>query len=654
MVNNYLFRLALVVNTSHAKFYDNLANIIVYVLYVDDKTELTVGEITQQILEKLSLEFTEKEILAAIQGTPSLFICRPKHLYSLSETGIAKVHEDRDAEMHKVIDAFRQEFNLTKTSEEVSSVVYKFLHGCLNQNIELLLNVIQGEKEKFSSIEYLSNEERKIVNDFIDWDNTEKNSLLVQLISFAVDYCRLTVKKDAKNFNTLLQGKRFYLDANIFFRMMGVNNAERQKSTMKFIEKCREAKIKLCYTSATRKEMEESIHYHVNEVKKTLQGYRGSGVAIENLYKRTAYEDGFITIYLKWCKESNTPGEYAEFEHFLMKKFFECAHDISLEDIKSSKVDQELVNSYIDAKEGKIRYENAAYDIQNVLFVDKKRNGNTSVGWNVNAYLISADHKLVDWCMNAITSVNPIVVLPSVWYSIILKINGRALDEEKSFVEFIKLRYSQDLPDHNVQNLISLVCRKTTNGEVQDLLFNEISSNNQELNKITFSAEEDDIQPIVDKKYEDILGKAKLEGFEEGKHIGVEEAYKKGESNGYESGKKSGERIGILKSKIEQVENETTKQSVAKWHRHILYALITFIASLILIYYISTRLSSKDALEVYKKFKFFVYIIPTGILTALVSHLFSLDLKKIKEQEEIKAEAQIRSLKNEIKSLENC
>ena len=48
--------------------------------------------------------------------------------------------------------------------------------------------------------------------------------MLYEIVSFAVDYCRLTVKKDKANFATFLKGKTFYLDTNIIFRMMGLNN----------------------------------------------------------------------------------------------------------------------------------------------------------------------------------------------------------------------------------------------------------------------------------------------------------------------------------------------------------------------------------------------------------------------------------------------
>ena len=63
-VNEYLFRLALVVNTSHSKFIDNLTNIIIYVLYVLnlENKEIHICELKNTIEELSGLEFTEKEI----------------------------------------------------------------------------------------------------------------------------------------------------------------------------------------------------------------------------------------------------------------------------------------------------------------------------------------------------------------------------------------------------------------------------------------------------------------------------------------------------------------------------------------------------------------------------------------------------------------
>ena len=72
-MNEYLFRLALVVNTSHSKFIDNLTNIIIYALYVSniENKEIHICELKNTIEELSGLEFTEKEINQAQISFPS-------------------------------------------------------------------------------------------------------------------------------------------------------------------------------------------------------------------------------------------------------------------------------------------------------------------------------------------------------------------------------------------------------------------------------------------------------------------------------------------------------------------------------------------------------------------------------------------------------
>ena len=171
-------------------------------------------------------------------------------------------------------------------------------------------------------------------------------------------------------------------------------------------------------------------------------------------------------------------------------------------------------------KEQRITKENAEYDVKNLLFVNKKRKCKSdTIGWNVGEYLISADHKLIKWSSIKFSAENPIVVLPSVWYSIILKLQGRAKDDIKAFIEFIKIRYIQDKPTENIQYLINSVCEKTSNGALQDMLFEEIADNNQQINELSFN-DNHTIEKLVDKVYDDVLENTKNEGYISGKNVG--------------------------------------------------------------------------------------------------------------------------------------
>ena len=56
---------------------------------------------------------------------------------------------------------------------------------------------------------------------------------------------------------------------------------------------------------------------------------------------------------------------------------------------------------------------------------------------NTHYYLISADHILGDWDRKKRPDSVPVVVLPSVWYSLILQYTGRTDNDFESFTRFL-------------------------------------------------------------------------------------------------------------------------------------------------------------------------------------------------------------------------
>ena len=69
----------------------------------------------------------------------------------------------------------------------------------------------------------------------------------------------------------MLKGKKFYIDANVIYRLMGINNESRRKAMKEFVEKCRETGIELLYTNVTYKELTETFVYYVDKIKQVLQ-----------------------------------------------------------------------------------------------------------------------------------------------------------------------------------------------------------------------------------------------------------------------------------------------------------------------------------------------------------------------------------------------
>ena len=652
-IDGYLFRLALVISTSHSRFNDNLANIVVYILFLnrDSSAIMSVSEIQNGIQNKLGLEFTTKEIIQCIVGNASLFVGSVNDKISLSEDGAKKIHESRNREISCVFDKYRSAYEISMSIGELSKLLYSFLYKSLKQNIVDLLTVVRSVDLNRNSELFLdgySNEQRKIINDFIDWDDKEKNELLFRLIAFAVDYCRLTVKKDANSFNTLLQGKVFYLDANIIFRMMGLNNIERQEVVLRFIEKCKESGIKLKYTSLTRQEILDSISYHVASIKKYLQLYHGKGLAISKLHESVNGSDGFMEAYLKWCGETDGYGKFDSFEQNIKNKFYSCIRGIACEDVFGVCASQEEIDSYFAAKNGKTSIETAKYDIENIHHIIKLRERAASPGgWNTKEYLISADHKLIDWESRTFVKTNPVVVLPSVWYSVILKITGRSVDDERSFVEFIKLRYMQNSIEENVRFIISEVCNRTPDGVLQDKLFTEISESNIITNELS-AISQDTITEIVEQTYESVLDSTKNEGYCEGKEQGIVEGKALGYKDGEESGLSRGEKIGRLKQKRDQIEASATERAINIYKRNkmvtIALSTLTF-AAMFCIVKSGWIVAFEKHSEAFNIILPLIVVAPVGYM---ITRLLPLDLELIKKEEHIKIEPLIDEINAEI------
>lgn len=645
IMNEYLLRLALVVNTSHSKFIDNLTNIIVYVVYYYNSKEkqTRLSDLPDLIEEMSGLEFTEKEINEVLEKQTTYFCKINNDIIILTDKGNKKINFQRDKAFEDILNKYVKKFNIGREPKEIKSLIYTFLYNSIQNNIETLLNVIKGTEncQELFQLEKLSNIDRKIINDFIDWEDDEKNNLLYEIVSFAVDYCRLTVRKDRKNFATLLQGKTFYLDTNIIFRMMGLNNEKRQKTTLRFINKCKESKIKLRITSYTKKETLESIRYHVGEVKRIMRGYKGKGLALNKLYDNSGYEDGFLIKYLEWIGENGINEHYEEFYKKLQKQFYEILNDIKVEETYDIQVKNELLEDYMVWKEQRITKENAGYDVKNLLFVNKKRKCKSdTIGWNVGEYLISADHKLIKWSSIKFSAENPIVVLPSVWYSIILKLQGRAKDDIKAFIEFIKIRYIQDKPTENIQYLINSVCEKTSNGALQDMLFEEIADNNQQINELSFN-DNYTIEKIVDKVYDDVLENTKNEGYISGKNVG--------EKSGYKQGISLGEKIGRIKAEQDHLKSIISTNALKIRERNILITLFTISIIIIIeiLFFYKCPIKLIKNLDLY--IKFILVILPSGIVGKILMEIFPLEIEKIKGIESEKMQEKIDELDRELK-----
>lgn len=647
-MNNGLLRLAFIVNTDHSQFIDNVADIVTYMVATSYGAEgLSIEDIQQRIENCLYITFSREEIESGVKRAiqKDYLVGIENHCFQITEIGNKKVEQKPIDEFDALIHRYIEEQNVLLEYDKIQDLLYRFLFSCIDRNVTSLVKLISSKKD--SNIQHVSDikndDEKKIVNAFLDWNDEEKDRLLIKLVNFSVDYCRLTVKKDKSSFNTLLNGKVFYLDANIIFRLMGINKDYRKKSTEQFINKCKEVQIKLLYTSVTKKEVFETIDHYVNTIQRTFMNYHGRGGAISNLVANGYANRDFYLFYNSWAKDNSSFGRFVDFKKYLRQLFHEVTRGMVCENISGLKKDNDLVSALSEFKSSYGTKSSSEYDIENVLFIERKRGEkNLFETWNQKYYLISADQRLIDWIDAEYSPGNAIAVLPSVFFSVILKVSGRSTDDYKSYVEFLKYRLAQTADNtENIEKVIGSVCNITNDGMLQDLLFDMICEQNT-TNEALSLIQPDNVESYIENQYGLLCEKLKDEGYNSGLKEAqreIREQYK----DGFERGS---ERSELLEQK-NRIHEECIKR--AKWKRNmriiaIIFVSIVFCGALI---YLQYRLE----LDYDAVIKVGGSVIASGILGFIVKHAYPIEFERIYNDELLMRDVDIKRIDQRIEQI---
>lgn len=278
--SSYL-RLALMFGENKAStFNKNLEKMIALVLFDKYNTGLTITDIIADIRDKYALDFSDSEIIGTIHNKNQNRIIQINETrdevlkaYSITPEEYEKIRKKTDdSSIRKIVELFLKEHEELDISEKTfCDLLVKYLYDVFNSNAETIQALMNGEHlgMKAANCDY-STDEKKILNAFIYWDNLDKNRCVYQLISCCFDYCMMTVRKDKTVYQTIFNQKKFYLDTNIVFRLMGLNNEKRKLVIDAFILKCKETGVEILYSNHTRSELNDTIRYYVGQIKALL------------------------------------------------------------------------------------------------------------------------------------------------------------------------------------------------------------------------------------------------------------------------------------------------------------------------------------------------------------------------------------------------
>lgn len=515
-------RLALIMEDHSATTVDKyICKLVEFVLYYSQYKQLCSVDLCKQIREQFQLEFDILEIENAIKNKARGRIVCFNRQYQLAPKAIEQLTKQDDpvSLLRKYIQIFIAYTGSNYDPSVLLTNLQVYLYQSFNSSAENLLSLLQSKPLAVSDKFSFSNEMVKQINEFIAWDNDEKNKLFYDIISFSYEYCMLTTKKNTLLSKRIFQGKRFFLDSNIIFRMAGINKDERQFVTESFIKKCHEVGIELYYTSATLNELYRVIEGQIKYIRMLTQEQPPVDIQTLQSIENTNDINDFYVIYYNWCKEpANKYYDYLSFQKFLIGLIRDIIENLQLVNIPNQGLGEgkksfEIQCSSLDAFKKEKRphksnsKESLQSDINNILHILSLRGTSQSQNlWQTNDYIVSADQLLTTWAKTAYSGI-PIVVIPSTWLSIMLRFSGRSRDDYKAYCLFMGLRqHRTDDSDVSINpaSLLSALAKKTTDQVIKQRIIEEILSN-----KCAYSFSSPESYSIaVDSAFECILKKS--------------------------------------------------------------------------------------------------------------------------------------------------
>lgn len=583
-----LLRLAMILENQGATTRDRyICKFVEYVLFDSEKSELSSLEICTCIKNRFQLEFDLTEIEAAVKKRGIGRLEETQGYYRLTPKVANQLSSQKSSldQLRSYLTLFSQD-RPNVDIEATLMLVQKYLYFCFNSNASNLLSLIGENPKHIDSTTFTaefnpSQEEIDIINDFIHWENAEKNKFMYSVVSSCYEYCLITANKSPTISKSIFRGKKFFLDTNIIFRIAGFNKDERRFVSKVFVEKCREVGVALCYTSAVLTEIYRVIDSQIKYIRVITNEQAPVDANLISKLSSNYEVNDFYTLYYNWCKEpQNRYNDFPSFRNYLTGMIsnvisnFEYIDSTIIKDYDEN--EQQLFDTLMKFKSEKRPYkkttiESIKTDVKQVLYLNSIRPKSAKSLWDMNEYIVSADQLLISWAEETFNGV-PIVVIPSLWLSIILKVSGRATENDyKSFCMFMTLRHSRtdDNTIHiNAVELLSKLSEKTIDSSLKEQIIAEILSNR---GKYSFS-EPDDYDFSVDLAFDAVLAREKdLQKEELLLAVNAEKAKSKKRAEEYEE---------KLKSKIsaeEYAQTYSQKKAQAKVERFSQHAQIPLV-----------------------------------------------------------------------------
>lgn len=574
------------------------------VLYQESSIALSVEELCEKIEELSSLQYTEEDVKQAVAQINDGQIEVEDERYALTSIGEQRCRQkEKSNSLNFYVEKFlaSSEEKYTYNKSEIVDLVEKFVFLRYNENIQQIADIFDHCVEIDSSNENFTDEEKDIINKFLNWNEEDKNKCIYTLISKAYDYCMINSKCASADLN--LSKFHFYIDTNILFRLLGLNGTLRQKAIETLIRKCNDTGVHLVVSNFVKQECETTINNQIDLLIDTTSKLTAlvSPSSMSFAEENSLYID-FYKKYFHWVQSKNKHKNYKGFKSYILKelshllKQFETDNDNASYKVLSEEGFSKYYNSLYNVKEDKKTTET---DVNSFMLLLDKRKSIPEDEY----FMISADRRLISWLKNTFPAGQSIAEHPSTWLSIMLKYSGREIKTDyESFCQFIHLPITPQVEEVDKKIKIkSEIMSSDFDARIKDMMIEDIRVNyshyreydTPEIVRKAYSKTENEIAAEtarrkdeehkkhlleIDENHTKEIGeiKAKISDIEYKNARAVEEAYERGKKEQEEK-----DRETTTNEKIVHIKKRNNRISIAS---NIVWCVIIVITVIMLFF----------------------------------------------------------------------
>ncbi len=369
------------------------------------------------------------------------------------------------------IDKYGKENGLKKKHiESIKSILLKSLYININSFVVSDLKTLISESIK----KEFKQKEVDLFNDFLEWNDQDKNKAIYALFSKSIEFAILTSGRGVSTISEdIFTNKTYYLDANVIIRALGVDGEQRRDSIISVLESCNHDGIKFKIAKATSDELYGIINKRSTDIKNktSADSEKLLSTIIEDLPLNSSFETDYIR--KRKAGKVKSPNNYRLSLEQELQKFID-KFQLKIETVKDipQREITALTNRLYDAKQneyGRRYYSKGAalVDAKNVLHVRNVRSNNNYNYKDIKSFYLTTDGTLNEIIANDDSDGVAETILPSQLFVIHNSFHKKAEEEDyNDFIKFIKLRKTDfKLPGQEIYSYLDQIRDVTSDPE---------------------------------------------------------------------------------------------------------------------------------------------------------------------------------------------